>query len=209
MYHSLFTTAECTKLWQFILAQGFCSGIGAGFIYLPCAAILSHWFRRKRTLCFGIIASGSSFGGVIFRRQKWSPLYMYRVLNVSHFPQIAIMLNRVIAQSGFKWGVRTAGFVCLACIIAVNLLLKPRLPPRKRGTLIEPHHLRDPAYSLFVVAACFINLGTYTYISAKRQFRLIEPSCTGLYIPIFNIALYAQQRGMDPGLAFYTYVCRV
>lgn len=65
----------------------------------------------------------------------------------------------MFAQQGFKWGVRTAGFLCLALIIAVNLLLKPRLPPRKQGHLVEPQHLRDPVYALFVMAAFFINLG--------------------------------------------------
>ena len=158
---SIFATAECTQLWQFVLAQGFCGGIGAGFIYLPCAGTLSHWFKKKRTLCFGCIAAGSSIGGVIFR--KHIPLFM--TCSRSHLIRLiytpAILLNRMFAQHGFKWGVRTAGFLCLALVIAVNLLLKPRLPPRKLGHLVEPRHLRDPVFSLFVCAAFFINMGMW------------------------------------------------
>lgn len=156
---SIFATAECTQLWQFVLAQGFCGGIGAGFIYLPCAGTLSHWFKKKRTLCFGCIAAGSSIGGVIFR--EYTPLSLTfcrsRLTRFTYAP--AILLNRMFAQHGFKWGVRTAGFLCLALVIAVNLLLKPRLPPRKLGHLVEPRHLRDPVFALFVCAAFFINMG--------------------------------------------------
>ncbi|KAK9895934.1 MFS general substrate transporter [Cystobasidium minutum MCA 4210] len=158
----IFTTAECTKLWQFILAQGFCGGIGAGFIYLPCAGTLSHWFKKRRTLCFGCIASGSSIGGVIF----------------------PILLNRMFERTTFKWAVRTAGFVCLACLIGVNLLLKPRLPARKRGKLIELRHFREPTYAIFVAAIFFINMG--------------------IYVPTFQIAVYAVDQGMNPDTAFYT-----
>lgn len=63
----MFTTAECTTLWQFILAQGVCGGIGCGFIFLPATGVIAHWFTTKRSLVYGILATGSSVGGVLFR----------------------------------------------------------------------------------------------------------------------------------------------
>ena len=69
-------------------------------------------------------------------------------------------------RTSFKWAVRTAGFVCLACLVGVNLLLKPRLPPRKRGKLIELHHFREPTYAIFVAAVFFINMGMFVFTLA-------------------------------------------
>lgn len=64
---AIFTTAECTQLWQFILAQGITGGLGSGFLFLPSTAMIAHWFKLKRGLVYGVLATGSSAGGVIFR----------------------------------------------------------------------------------------------------------------------------------------------
>ena len=93
------------------------------------------------------------------------------------------MLNRLFGQVGFQWAVRICGFVILASLAAANVLIRPRLPPRARGSLVEFHHLKDPAYTLLVIAAFFIILG--------------------LYFPIFTIVTYAESKGVNSNLAFY------
>jgi MFS family permease len=156
-------------------------GLGAGLVFLPSAAVLSHWFRKKRALSYGIIATGSSMGGVLF----------------------PIMLNRLFAQVGFKWAVRIAAFVMLACLITANILIRPRLPPRQRGSFIELHHFKDPAFSLLVAAAFFIILGGRIADRStvpKADTTLI---LTGIYTPIFYISTYAESRGVETTLAFY------
>lgn len=94
------------------------------------------------------------------------------------------MLNRLFNEVGYKWAVRICGFVILVSMIAANLLIRPRLPPRSRGRLVEFHHLKDPAYALLVTGSFFILLG--------------------LYCPIFLIVTYAESKGVSTDLAFYT-----
>lgn len=52
----------CHEYYQVLLAQGFCIGIGAGFLFVPAVAVLSTYFTTKLTLAMGIAASGSSLG---------------------------------------------------------------------------------------------------------------------------------------------------
>src|SRR5436305_6634770 len=51
-----------TKYWQILLSQGFCVGLGAGFLYLPSVVVISQYFSSKIMLTTGIAASGSSVG---------------------------------------------------------------------------------------------------------------------------------------------------
>lgn len=74
------------------------------------------------------------------------------------------MLNRLIPQVGFKWAVRICAFLVTACLTLANILIRPRLPPRKRGRFIEFHHFKDLEFDLFVVAGFLIILGLYTPI---------------------------------------------
>jgi hypothetical protein len=121
---------------------------------------VSHWFKKKRALAYGIIACGSSLGGVLFRKSVTALVLGIEV----DIYDIAILLSRLFVEVGFKWAVRVAGFVVLACLAIVNAFLKPRLPARTGGSLLEFHHLKDPVYSLFCVAAFLIILGLYTPI---------------------------------------------
>jgi len=59
-------TSLCTSLWQAVLAQGFCIGIGGGLLFVPSVAILPTYFRARLGLAVGLAAAGSSLGGVIF-----------------------------------------------------------------------------------------------------------------------------------------------
>lgn len=68
-------TSLCTTLWQAILAQGFCIGIGGGLLFVPSVAILPTYFRRKIGLAVGLAAAGSSMGGVIF------PIVFFRLID--------------------------------------------------------------------------------------------------------------------------------
>ncbi|GJJ06046.1 hypothetical protein Clacol_000234 [Clathrus columnatus] len=86
------------------LVGGLGLGIGGGLIYIPTLAIQSHYWRRHRALALGVVATGSSFGGVIF----------------------PIMLNRLINGSvGYAWGVRASAFLVLGLLILSNILMSP------------------------------------------------------------------------------------
>ncbi|EMC95675.1 hypothetical protein BAUCODRAFT_131489 [Baudoinia panamericana UAMH 10762] len=106
----LMMTSLATEYYQFILAQGICSPIGASAIFYPAMSTITTWFFQKRGAAFGIMAAGSSLGGVIF----------------------PIMVQRLIYEVGFGWSMRIAAFLILSLMIIANLTITSRIPPVKK-----------------------------------------------------------------------------
>ncbi|CAE6414885.1 unnamed protein product [Rhizoctonia solani] len=104
-----FLAAECHEYWQFLLCQGIAIGLASGFLFGPTIAVVSHWFRARRGLALGILASGSSIGGTV----------------------IPIAVRKLIPMVGFKWAMRIIGFILLFVLSVAILTLRRRLPPKK------------------------------------------------------------------------------
>jgi MFS family permease len=64
----LFMASISTEYYQFILAHGVCVGLGMGIMFSASVSTLSHHFgnSRWRGLVYGVQASGSSVGGIVF-----------------------------------------------------------------------------------------------------------------------------------------------
>jgi MFS family permease len=77
-----------SKYYQFILAQGVCSSLGASALFYPAVNSVATWFSKRRALALGVVASGSSLGGVIF----------------------PIMVEWLVPQVGFGWAMRICAF---------------------------------------------------------------------------------------------------
>ena len=56
-------TAECREFWQLVLCQGFLVGVSCGMAFGATPTIISHWFKNRRSMAFGIAATGTSIGG--------------------------------------------------------------------------------------------------------------------------------------------------
>ena len=41
-------TSLCKVLWQFVVAQGVCVGLGSGLILTPMLGLIAQWFSSKR-----------------------------------------------------------------------------------------------------------------------------------------------------------------
>lgn len=95
------------EYYQFLLSQGVCSAIGASMVFYPAFNCVTTWFFKRRALGFGIAASGSSLGGVIF----------------------PIMVHKLIPKVGFPWTMRICAFMILGLLIIANLLIRSRIPP--------------------------------------------------------------------------------
>jgi len=61
----LMMTSLATEYYQFLLAQSFCSGLGACALFLAANNCIGTWFDKKRGLVFGIVTSGSSISGTL------------------------------------------------------------------------------------------------------------------------------------------------
>lgn len=137
----LMMTSLSTQYYQFLLAQGVCSALGASAVFFAAMSSTGTWFFKRRATAFGIITSGSSLGGVIF----------------------PIMVSKLIPQIGFPWTMRAAAFTILGMLAIGNLTVKSRLTPRRKRVdvmeFIRP--LKEPAFGLLCVAAFLFFFGTF------------------------------------------------
>ncbi|KAL2818238.1 major facilitator superfamily domain-containing protein [Aspergillus cavernicola] len=154
-------TSFSTKYYQVFLAQGICVGLGSGCLFTPAISLVGTYFSTRRGLATGIAASGSSAGGIFY----------------------PIVIRRLIVQVGFPWAVRVMAFTMLGTLGIGIALLRPRLPPRRSGPLVDFAAFKDPAYSTFVIG---LALGF-----------------TAFFIPFFYSEIYALNIGVDSELSFY------
>lgn len=137
----LMMTSLATQYYQFLLAQGVCSSLGASAIFYAAMSSVGTWFFKNRAAAFGIQASGSSLGGVIF----------------------PIMVSKLIPRIGFPWTMRVASFVILGMLVIANLTVKSRLTPKPRPVevmeFIRP--LKEPAFAIMCVASFMFFFGTF------------------------------------------------
>ncbi|KAM5342623.1 hypothetical protein ACJ41O_013589 [Fusarium nematophilum] len=129
-----FMTSLCTEYWQIFLSQGVCTGIGLALLFMPAVSVVSSYFKAKRAFALALAAMGTGVGAIVF----------------------PATVQYLIPQIGFPWAVRCAAFVALAMTIVANLVLKPYLPPRKSGPLVEWDAFRELPYLYFSLGA-FLN----------------------------------------------------
>jgi MFS transporter, MCT family, aspergillic acid transporter len=124
-----------TEYYQIILSQGVCSAIGVAAVYQPALTCIVGWFDKKRGIAFGILATGSSLGGVVF----------------------PIMLNRIFATLGYGWALRISAFLILFLLVIANLTVRTRHPPRpsqlSKDQLLRPFQERG---SVLLLAGLFL-----------------------------------------------------
>ncbi|KAK9378118.1 major facilitator superfamily domain-containing protein [Kockiozyma suomiensis] len=175
----VFTTSVSKEYYQFMLAQGFCTSIGASLIFNPCLGALAGWFRRKRGAAMGIAVSGSSLGGVI----------------------MPIMFREITARSGFGWAVRAIGFLMAGMIIVACLTVNSRIRPAKSMPADDSHHFnmynayiapfKSLQFSLVVLSMFFIYWGLFIpigYIPSHAVAHGFSESLSLYLIAILNAA---------------------
>ncbi|KAK4104153.1 MFS general substrate transporter [Parathielavia hyrcaniae] len=143
-------TSLCTEYWQIFLAQGLCTGLGLGIMFMPPISVVNSYFVRKRSLALALAASGTGFGSVIF----------------------PATIQYLIPQIGFPWAVRCAAFLALIMSVLAVLILRPRLRPRKSGPLVEWNAFREGPYLLYILGAFLFFWGLYFgffYINAYAR----------------------------------------
>jgi len=161
-------TSLATTFWEVLLAQGFCIGIGGGLLFVPAVAIVPSYFTTKIGLAIGLVASGSSMGGVIY------PIVFYKLID----------------QIGFGWTVRTLGFISLATLIIPIAVMKQRVRPPAKRALVDWASFKDFHYMLFVFATFLGFCGLYVYLFYISFFgessRITDASLSFYLVPILN-----------------------
>ncbi|CAE6453928.1 unnamed protein product [Rhizoctonia solani] len=184
-----FLAAECHEYWQFLLCQGIAIGLASGFLFGPTIAVVSHWFRARRGLALGVLASGSSIGGTV----------------------IPIAVRKLIPLVGFKWAMRmyhwvhlivcfdhrysslaSIGFILLFVLTIAILALRRRLPPKKvSGGLLNLQAFLHLPYTIYVLASVVSFLGLYTVLTYLEVYAIeigLPEDFSFYMIPIANAA---------------------
>ncbi|KAN0091772.1 MFS general substrate transporter [Hyaloscypha variabilis] len=160
------------KYYQFLLAQGVVSAIGASAVFTPSLSAVATWFHHKRGLAFGITMSGSSAGGVIF----------------------PIMINHLIPKVGFAWSMRIAAFMILGLLIIANLTVKIRTPPHPQPPMTLKEFfspLTERTYALTAAGNFLFVFGLFipiNYLIVQAIAGGMSPSLANYLIPILNAA---------------------
>ncbi|EEH22285.2 hypothetical protein PABG_04496 [Paracoccidioides brasiliensis Pb03] len=165
----LMMTSISTSYYQILLAQGICSPLGAGTIFYPCINSATTWFSRRRAFALGVVASGSSVGGVIY----------------------PILVSKLVPRVGFGWTMRICAFVILALCIVVNLTVKSRIPPHPK-----PFKLKDFTspflelpFVLVTAGAWLFFFGMYlpfTFIVSFARYHGMSSHLAGYLVSILN-----------------------
>lgn len=146
----IFTMSAAKNFWQLLMTQGICTGIGGGIFFVPIMSLCSTYFAKRRGMAIGIVTSGNSAGGIIY----------------------PIVVRELLGKVGFGWTVRVLGFINVISLAIVIAFMKPRLPPRKTGPLIDMDAFRDPPYLLQILGVCFLMPPVYYVFYYVRLTRL-------------------------------------
>nr|XP_036587680.1 uncharacterized protein CTRU02_02596 [Colletotrichum truncatum]KAF6798622.1 hypothetical protein CTRU02_02596 [Colletotrichum truncatum] len=129
-----------TRYWQVLLSHAFCVGLGAGCIFIPSVAIIPQYFSKKRALATGIVATGSSIGGVLY----------------------PILFQNLLLRVKFPWAARTLAFISLATNAFAFAVMRPRAGygKKSRRVLFDFSAYRDKSFVFFSIAM-FFNFWSY------------------------------------------------
>ncbi|KAI6345857.1 hypothetical protein MCOR25_011006 [Pyricularia grisea] len=135
----LFLLSASTRYWQLMLTQGVLVGVGSGIVFTPSMGLLSTYFVKRRAVANGLATSGNAVGGLAY----------------------PLIVRQLLPAVGFAWTVRVVAFVNLLCLGIAVLFMRPRLPPRKSGPLIDLDAFKEPVYVGIVTGLFFVMWGTY------------------------------------------------
>lgn len=181
------------KYYQLLLSQGICAALGASLVFHTGLLSASTWFKTRRGLALGIVASGSSVGGMIF----------------------PVLLSKLLQKMGFGWTMRTCAFVVLGVLAIANATVGPRTRPEPKPLLLkeftapfkEKTFLLLTAGTMLGFISLFMplnyivvyaqangmseNLSNYlpTILNAASLIGRILPGWLGDYLGLFNMML--------------------
>lgn len=127
----IFTASFATVYWQLFLSQGLCVGVGSGMIFCPSLALCSTYFHKKKAWAIGVGVVGSATGGIV----------------------IPLVVKALLPKVGFAWTMRAVGLITLVGLGVTNVIMRPRLKPRKVGNLVEWAAFKERPYALFAAGS--------------------------------------------------------
>lgn len=157
-------------------------------MFTPAIGLVATYFSSKRTMVLALFLAGAGSGGMVF-------------------PAI---VSQLLFKIGFPWTIRIIGFIMMAASFVTIAVLRPRLPPRTSGPLVEWSAFRERPFVLFIIGMwfnffalyySFYYIGTYGRdvigLSYQGSVDLII-TVNGLGIPGRLLPAYLSDRYMGP-----------
>ncbi|KAL7793874.1 major facilitator superfamily domain-containing protein [Trichoderma ceciliae] len=165
----LMMTSISDQYYQILLSQGICSAIGVSAIFQPALNSIATWFTTKRGAAYGLLATGSSLGGVIF----------------------PIMVSRLIDEVGFGWSMRISALLILALLIVAILTVATHNPPKFQPITLKRMVTPFSEFQFFSLAMGLLlfTFGLYipiNYVSVEAAAAGMDPNLVLYLIPILN-----------------------
>lgn len=162
----MFTLAECTEYYQFILCLGILGGLAGAALTTTSLACVAHWFKKRRGFTQGLAMMGNSIGGLT----------------------VPLLLRYTFPKYGYAWSIRILGFLFVGCLVLGNMLLKTRIPPNKdakKRNIISFSIFADLRFSLLTLAIfCFevVLFGALGIVPTYATISTDYPADTGFYL---------------------------
>jgi MFS family permease len=166
----LLLLSRSSDLWVFYLGYAIVGAGGAALGPVPCSAVISNWFKRKRGMALGFMAAGIGAGGVVMApfvglmlsRFDWRTAYLsMAVLVVAVVIPLALVLIRTRPS---EMGLYPDGDSAPVTTQEV----RPEQGREKGFTLRQALH--TPAFWLIAVAISFSNFANMSVFQASASF---------------------------------------
>ncbi|KAK9367530.1 major facilitator superfamily domain-containing protein [Lipomyces kononenkoae] len=136
-------TALCTEYYQFVLAQGVCSALGASALFYATTSAITGWFSKRRGLAFGVAASGASFGGI----------------------SLPFVFDAVSTRASFSLAVYCVAILLFVFSFTTVVVTNSRIAPSGRQPYRFAHfYLRpylNPVFALVTLSLAVVYLGLF------------------------------------------------
>ncbi|KAF2669308.1 MFS general substrate transporter [Microthyrium microscopicum] len=153
---------------QVFLAQSICFGLGAAGVFTVGMVVAAQWFSKKRVIALGVVAAGSSLGGVIF----------------------PIFLAQLYAQIGFEKTILYTALIIGIALLLANVLMFPAMKPKGlagRRTLIRFSLFKQTPYLLFVIGVFLYFWGLFAPFDFLPLFADQDASTKGVSLYMVSI----------------------
>ncbi|ETS74031.1 hypothetical protein PFICI_13897 [Pestalotiopsis fici W106-1] len=124
----------------------------------PALTVVGQHFKKRRALAMGIVASGSSLGGVC----------------------LPVLFSKLVPRIGFPWSIRVGLLILLICY-AVAIAISPSGNPKRKmksiKDLLDYRGFLDIRYACLAAGAVASNLGTYVpFYYLGKSYTLQSPN---------------------------------
>ncbi|KAH6967911.1 major facilitator superfamily domain-containing protein [Ilyonectria sp. MPI-CAGE-AT-0026] len=162
--------AQPGRIWQYFLSQGVLFGLMVPFGTSVALPVVGQHFRQNRALAMGVVAGGSSVGGVC----------------------LPIMFSHLVPRIGFAWSLRVAALIMLVFYGVAGFISTEKLPARPlkpARQIVDFGGFRDIRYTTLALANVVGNFGLYVpfyYIEPYIAVNFDGSGASSYLLPIIN-----------------------